>query len=175
MKSEIFFEKKKKQSQESQTVQLLQLTAALNRTALSAWLLLQTPLCAALLQSPLCVALLSTLLLVELLQFPLCAALFSTVLLAAQLQSPLCAARPTTLLLAAQLHVLLQLAALLLLASPGQAGLFQGIFSRSSLVVPLSLSLSLTLPPQSSATMPARPPPCFSTANKEEGLKVMKF
>jgi hypothetical protein len=60
------------------------------------------------------------------------------------------------------------------LARRGQAGPVQGSFSRSALVVPLSLCPLLS-PHNPSATMPARPPPCFSTANKGEGLGVMKF
>ncbi len=55
----------------------------------------------------------------------------------------------------------------------GQAASFpavtvQGSFSWSALVVPLSLC-SLLSPHNPSATMPARPPSCFSTANKGEG------
>jgi hypothetical protein len=60
------------------------------------------------------------------------------------------------------------------LARRGQAGAAQGSFSRLALVVPLSLCPLLS-PHNPSATMPARPPPCFSTANKGEGLGVMKF
>ncbi len=55
-----------------------------------------------------------------------------------------------------------------------QVGTVQGSFSWSALVVLLSLC-SLLSPHNPSATMPARPPPCFSTANKGEGLGVMKF
>jgi hypothetical protein len=60
------------------------------------------------------------------------------------------------------------------LPRPGQTGPVQGSFSRLALVVPLSLCPLLS-PHNPSATMPARPPPCFSTANKGEGLGVMKF
>ncbi len=59
-------------------------------------------------------------------------------------------------------------------ATLGQAGTVQGSFSRSVLVVPLSLC-SLISP-----TIPLRPcrrglPRVFSTANKGEGLGVIKF
>ena len=79
--------------------------------------------------------------------------------------------------LLAQLQLLLQQLLVFrqqALARRGQAGPVQGSFSRSALVVPLSLCPLLS-PHNPSATMPARPPPFFSTANKGEGFGLMKF